>query len=302
MKHVVVGGGTGIIGQELEVLLVKEGFKVSILTRNKDKCADSKKYIYWNIDDQFIDDAFNDVDYLINLAGAGIAEKRWTSSRKKIILDSRVKGNELLVAEVKKRNIPLKHFITASAIGFYGDGKEELLTEESGVVTEEFLSDVCVAWEHSGALIKDLKIPYSAVRIGTVLSKEGGALEKLDMSIPYGIANYMGNGKQWMSWIHTTDICGILIHLIKNELEGIFNGVAPEILRAKEFTKILAQSINPKALVLPAPAIALKIALGEMSRVVLNSSKVSSKKIEEAGYQFKYPTLIAAVKDLYQPT
>jgi len=299
METIIVAGGSGIIGTYLSQLLRKEGYEVYILTRNKDKASQEKYFVHWDIEGHYIDTAVEKADHIINLAGSGIADGKWTRSRKKEILDSRVKSNELLINIIKERKLEVKSYVSASAIGYYGDGGSQYLSEQDGVITKEFLSDVCVAWEDAALPVKEFVDHLSFIRIGTVLTPKGGALEKMSKTIPLGVANYLGNGNQLMSWIHLHDVSNIFMFALRQQLEGVYNAVAPEVLTNRDFTSQLKNALNSKALLLPAPAIGIKLIFGEMSRVVLNSSNISSKKIREAGYSFKYPTLQEALGELY---
>ena len=301
MKTIVIAGGSGTIGTKLKSLLANSEYRVCILTRNKEKADKDESFIHWDIGNGYIDEQFdNQVEVVINLAGAGIADGRWTPKRKRAIIDSRIESNKLLIETAKSRKIRLKNFISASAIGFYGNGGNSLLTEDTDPMTDEFLSQVCVLWEESADLARSISDHLCILRIGTVLSEEGGALEKMDQTIPFGVANYLGNGKQLMSWIHVTDVSEMIIFAMKNNLQGIYNAVAPEVVSNKNFTKILRDVVNPRALVLPAPALGIKVIFGEMARVVLNSSNVSSQKIQKEGFQFSFPDLKTALEDLYQ--
>lgn len=299
MKTIVVAGGTGMVGSQLIPMLEKEGWQVKILTRNKQKSKNGAKYILWDLESGFIGEGYSEADVVINLAGEGIADGKWSEERKKSIINSRIKSTQLLISAAEKNSKKLQAYISASAIGYYGDGGDKLLKEDTGVVTEEFLSDVCVLWEEEAKKAQAICPQVSIVRIGTVLSSEGGALEKMDATIPFGVANYLGSGNQYMSWIHIDDLCGIIIHLIKEQLAGTFNAVAPTTYRNKEFTRILKNTINKHAVLLPAPAFGIKMIFGEMARVVLNSSKVSAEKLISSGYQFVFPELEKALHDIY---
>ena len=300
METVLIAGGSGMIGSELEKMLANKGYEVLILSRNRQLVQSKANYIHWDVSNGQIDERFNFADHLINLCGAGIADKRWTSKRKKTIISSRIEPLQLLINKSKEYNKHFKSIISASAIGYYGDGGDELLKEDTPVQTKEFLSDVCVLWEDQAKLCESITSKLSIVRIGTVLGKGGGALAKMAMTIPYGVANFMGNGRQYMSWIHISDMCKMMIYLIEGNHSGIFNAVAPQPIRNKEFTEILQKTINPKSVLLPAPAIGLKLALGEMSRVVLNSSNVSSEKISASGFEFMFPDVESALSEIYR--
>jgi len=299
MKSVVIAGGSGIVGTRLTQVLSESGYNAFILTRDDKKAKEHDHFIHWDIKKGVIDDRYEQADIIINLAGSGIAEGRWTTQRKEEILSSRIDSTKLLISEASRRNMKVTAYISASAIGYYGDGGTQLLIEEDDVQTDEFLSQVCVAWEdvaHESSSITD---KVSILRIGTVLSPSGGALEKMSVTIPYGIANYLGNGRQHMSWIHLDDLCYMIMFCIDEQLQGIYNAVAPEVVSNKSFTSALRDAINPKALLLSAPAIGIKLAFGEMSRVVLNSSNVDASKIINAGYKFLYPTVDQALTHLY---
>lgn len=300
MKTIIIAGGSGTVGSRLAQILKTKEYKTLVLTRNKEKCTRDSSFIYWDVENGEVDNRITEADSIINLAGSGIADGRWTNKRKEEIMSSRVDSTRLLISSIKNHSIPLESYISASAIGYYGDGGTQLLTEESDVITKEFLSDVCVRWEEEAHKAKSLCPSFSIIRIGTVLSKQGGALEKMDKSIPYGIASYLGSGDQLMSWIHIDDLCHMITFLLEKRLSGIYNGVAPEVLSNKEFTKILRNTVNPKALLVGTPSLALKLALGEMSRVVLNNSNISAQKILKSGFSFKYPTLRNALDDLYK--
>ena len=298
METILIAGGSGIIGTYLTEILRNRGYEVYILTRNKDKASKQKHFLHWDIDKGYIDE-FDRADHIVNLAGSGIAEGKWTKSRKKDILDSRIQSSELLIKTIEERQLTIKSYVSASAIGFYGDGGEQYLTEGDSVVTKEFLSDVCVAWEQAALGAKGLVDHLSIIRIGTVLSPKGGALEKMAQTIPLGVANYLGHGRQLISWIHLHDVSEIIVHAIEKDLTGIYNAVAPEVLTNKDFTKQLKDAINSKALLLPAPAFGIKLVFGEMARVVLNSSNISSEKIRQTGFSFEYPSLEKALGQLY---
>lgn len=300
MKTVVIAGGSGTVGSKLNDILTIAGYHVLILTRNKQKAKRTEHFIHWDIDKGVIGDQFSKADIIVNLAGSGIAEGRWTKERRDEIMSSRIDTTQLLISEVQRRKMDLDSYISASAIGYYGDGGEKLLREEDGVQTDEFLSQVCVAWEEAAQKASSITDHVCILRIGTVLSPTGGALEKMDVTIPYGVANYLGSGKQMMSWIHLDDLCHMIQYSIEHQLTSIYNAVAPEVVSNKDFTSTLRDAINTKALILPAPAFGIKMMFGEMARVVLNSSNVSADKIKEAGFKFSYPTLDEALRALYE--
>lgn len=298
MKTVLITGGTGLIGSRLSDLLTEKGYKVIHLSRRRKLSAKYPAY-QWNIEKGEIDEsALQQADYIITLAGAGIADKRWTSKRKKLIIDSRVNGIELIAKKLKAHDIRPKAIIGASAIGFYGDSGQELMTEtsQSG---NDFLAESVRAWEKAYESLKPLTPRLPVIRVGIVLSTKGGALEKMLPTYAVGVGTYFGDGSQIYSWIHIDDICQMFIHALENEsMDSFYNGVSPNPASNKKLAIDIGKAMNKATLPLPAPAFAMKMALGEMSAVVLSSSNVSAKKISETGFQFEYPELIPALKDI----
>lgn len=296
MGKVIITGGTGLVGRRLSQLLEDKGYSVNILCRNPVKLNEFK----WDLDKFSIDSSvFENASAIMHLAGAGVADKRWTDTRKKEIIESRTKSTALLQQYLSKRNHNITRFISASAVGYYGDRGNERLTETSTAGTG-FLADVCVRWEDAVAQISDLDISVSKIRIGIVLSKDGGALPKLDLPIKFGIGAYIGNGKQFVPWIHIDDLCSMFIHLLENyNLHGTFNGCAPDIKTNKEMSKTIAQVLNKPFIPAPAPALVLKTIMGEMSTMLLMSNNCSADKILSTGFQFNYPTLVEALEQIY---
>ena len=226
MGKVIITGGTGLVGKRLTELLIDKGYEVNILTRKPRKVNEYK----WDISKDIIDEkAFDGATAIVHLAGAGVADQRWTEERKKEILESRTRSTRLLYAYLSKGNHSIQTFLSASAVGYYGDRKNELLTESSSNGSG-FLPEVCKIWEEESERMALLNIRVSKVRIGIVLSKCGGALPKLDLPMRLGLGAYIGDGKQFVPWIHIDDLCGIFIHLLENKsLIGVFNGCAPDI-------------------------------------------------------------------------
>ncbi|GAB5551460.1 MAG: TIGR01777 family oxidoreductase [Saprospiraceae bacterium] len=298
MATILIAGGTGMIGSRLSELLSIEGHQVLHLSRTKDLEATYPAY-QWDLDKGTIDaSAIEQADYIINLAGAGIADKPWTENRKKAIIESRTQSNWLLLQAVQAAKNPPKAFIAGAAIGIYGDRGDTLLTEESSPGNTGFLAESCILWESAINEWNKTAIRTVGIRIGLVLANEGGALPKMKMSLPVGVAPYFGDGQQWYSWIHIDDVCRIFIHAIENDnLSGYYNGVAPNPLRNKALMQVLLK-VKGKGITVPAPAFALKIAMGEMAEVVLSSARVSSDKIQDTGFTFNYETAEAAFKAL----
>jgi len=302
MPTVLIAGGTGLIGTRLSQLLRETGFEVRHLSRTEDLQATFPAY-QWDIASAYIDPrACEEVDAVINLAGAGIADKPWTQARKKLIIDSRVLTTRLLKEYIESERLSAKTYLASSAIGFYGDRGEELMTE-TDQPGQGFLSESTQEWEAAIDEVRQTGIRTVSIRIGVVLSLMGGALPKIIEPMRFGLASYFGNGRAWYSWIHIDDLCRIFIHALqKEDLDGIYNGVAPNPVRNKELVEMLRQVSAHKALLMPAPKPALRLMLGEMADVVLGSTQVSADKIQASGFEFTYPKLRAALEDLLQPS
>ncbi len=301
MKTVLIAGGTGLVGMRLSQLLKNKGYNVLHLSRNRQLDAQFPAY-EWNIEEGTIDeDAFQKADYIINLAGAGIADKPWSSARKKAIINSRVNSNRLIKAYIEREEFNPSAYISASAIGYYGDSGEQLVDEESEAGKAGFLPESVKLWEKSIETVAATGIRTVYFRIGLVLSTKGGALEKILLPFSFNLGVYFGHGKQWYSWIHIDDLANMFIQAIENEQwKGVYNAVSPQPERNKSFTEKIAKGMGKSSLFLPAPAFALKLAMGEMADAVLISTKVSAKKIQEAGFNFQFPEIKNAVADLIQ--
>jgi uncharacterized protein (TIGR01777 family) len=300
MSRVLIGGGSGLIGQHLSELLVREGYEVSHLSRSK-RGANRFPTYEWDARAQTIDDeAIRQADYVINLAGAGIADARWTDRRKKLIIDSRTETTRLLKNSFERLNHFPRAYLSASAIGYYGDRGAQVLHEDDPPGTG-FLSESCILWENAISEVAAL-IPRTVVfRTGIALSTRGGALEKMLLPLKGFLSTYFGDGSQYYSWIHIDDICRAYLHALRNEdIRGTFNGVAPQPVTNKELARALPAAAGKPALVVPAPAFAMKLVLGEMAHTVLDSVRCSATKLEESGFEFAYPELGPALQDLLQ--
>ncbi len=294
---VIITGGTGLVGKRLTVLLEENGFEVLILCRNPKKSNEYK----WNLEENYIDEKiFENAGAIIHLAGAGVADARWTDARKQEIIESRTKSAQLLYKYLEKGNHQIQSFISASAVGFYGDRENELLTENSTNGTG-FLAEVCQLWENETEKFSALNITVSKIRIGIVLSKDGGALAKLDLPIKFGIGAYIGNGRQFVPWIHIDDLCNIFIHLLEHaNLNGTYNGCAPDIKTNKQISKTIASVLHRPFIPFPVPAFILKTVMGEMASMLLMSNNCSSEKIQQTDFQFQYPKLIKGLEAIYK--
>jgi len=299
MATILIGGGTGLIGQQLSKLLTDRKHSVRLLSRST---SDKNQYpvFKWDvIAGQIDEDALDGIDYIINLAGAGIADKAWTDKRKKLIIDSRVKGNELLVETLKRRNQKVKAFISSSAVGYYGDRGDEKLPESAAPGNDGFLSESCMLWEASARKAVPVCNRLVIIRTGVVLSTKGGALEKMLIPFYFGMSNYFGDGTAYMPWIHIDDIARLFIKAVEEEkMEGTFNGVAPESVTGKEMAIAIKKAKDSFALVMPVPEFALKITMGERVTMLTNSNNVIPKETMAAGFNYEHPDLILALKDI----
>jgi len=297
MINILVTGGTGLIGKQLSLRLREKGYNIFILSRSS---SDTPNTYYWNIKDGYIEPrAIEEADYIIHLAGAGIADERWTKSRKKELIDSRVKSTKLLFEKITALNPKLKGFITASGIGYYGAITSEKIFIENDVAGTDFLATICKLWEKEAMKFDAINIRTVILRTGVVLSKNGGALEKISKPIKLGVGSSLGSGNQYVPWIHITDLCNMYIEAIENtKLHGIYNAVSSEHTTNTELTHSIAESIHKKIRLPNTPKIVLKTLLGKMAVILLEGSRVSSEKISTAGFYFKYATLKEALKDL----
>lgn len=299
-KNILITGATGLVGSQLTVLLLQKGYHVSHMGRTK-RIGKVPSYV-WNVDHGTIDkDAFQGIDTIIHLAGAGVADKRWTAARKKEILDSRINSTRLIFETLKKGDHVVRSFVSASAIGLYGfTTGEEVFTEDSKPGTD-FLAQVTRQWEEEVDRLSALGIRVVKLRIGIVLSDKGGALPAMTKPIRLGVGAPLGTGKQYLSWIHLNDLCGMFLKAAEDEtMKGAYNAVGPEWVTNQHMTKSIATVLN-KPLWLPSiPAFVMNIIIGEMAVIVINGSKVSSRKIQQKGFEFKFTDLKAALKDLLE--
>jgi uncharacterized protein len=307
MPTVLITGGTGLVGTALTKMLVGKGYAVIILGRNipdRKTTTANVSYAIWDIEKQVMDeDALKKADYVIHLAGAGVAEKRWSEKRKKEIVESRTKSSALLVKSIREIPNTIKAVISASAIGWYGADTAETISKpftENAPADHGFLGDTCRLWEESITPVTAMHKRLVILRTGIVLDENGGALKEFLKPLRSGIAAILGSGKQIISWIHMDDLCRLYIDAIENEnLQGIYNAVAPNPVTNKVLTLELAKLVKGKYFIpVHVPAFILKIMLGEMSIEVLKSANVSAEKITTTGFQFLYPTIESALSDL----
>ncbi len=299
MATVLISGGTGLVGKYLSKRLKGKGYQVAILSRESNRDSDIPTYA-WNIEKGTIEKgAIEAADYVIHLAGANIGDKRWTAKRKQLIIDSRVNAGNLLFDKIKESKIKPKVFISASAIGYYGTITTDKIYSETDPPSADFLGKTCQLWEQSADQFIELGIRTVKIRTGLVLTKQGGALAKMISPIIMGIGSAIGNGKQYLPWIHIDDLCGIYIKALEdNQMNGAFNAIAPDHRTYNDFAGTVARLFKKPFWFPNIPAIVLKMVFGEMSVILLKGSRVSSDKIKAAGYNFLFPNLESALKDL----
>ncbi len=283
----------------LSEMLIDLGYEVALLSREPEKVSTYKAF-KWDVQNDYIDeDAIGYADYIVNLAGASVASNKWTEERKKQIYNSRVDGIKLLHRCLRETDHHVKGFVSASAIGIYGDSGEQLMSEES-MLGDDFLAYVCKAWEETAWQMRDLNMRTVILRLGIVLSSKGGALPQLARPVKLLAGAPLGTGKQYMSWIHIDDVCRIFIKAMEDtQMTGVYNAVAPHPVTNKEFTQELAE-VMKRPLVLPkVPAFAINLVFGEKSEVVLASQRVSANKIKHTGFTFEYNHLEEALESFY---
>jgi len=300
-RKVLISGGTGLIGTRLAEMLIDAGYEVALLSREAH--AERFRRFHWDPRHDDIDEhAIPYADYVINLAGASVSDGKWTDERKKEIIDSRLQGTNLLARTLARDNHRVQTFLSASAIGIYGDQGSTTVDENTPADPDDFLADVARQWEVAAQRVQMLGIRTVIIRIGIVLSADGGALPAIAKPTKLGAGAPLGSGKQYMSWVHIDDLCRLFIQAMEeSEWRGVYNGVAPNPVTNREFTETLAEVLH-RPLVLPkVPAFGLKLLMGEMSEIVLASQRVSADKVLQHGFQFEYPHLQEALEEIYEP-
>jgi uncharacterized protein len=307
---ILITGGTGMIGKALTEALLQRGFHIIILTRkpgNQKSNNPQLTYGGWDVHEKTIDkEAISKADFIIHLAGASVAEKRWTKKRKQEIVNSRVESGKLLVDSLKTISNNVKAVISASGIGWYGpdslsfgEGRGEVFKEDAPFY-KDFLGNTCKQWEEAIEPVSLLDMRLVKLRIGIVLSNEGGAMKEFKRPLKFGLATILGSGKQIISWIHVDDLIRIFLYAIDTEtLSGTFNAVAPDPVTNKQLIMQLAEKERGKFFIpVHVPTFVLKLMLGEMSVEILKSTAVSAEKIQQAGFIFQYPTIDTAIRQL----
>jgi len=298
-KNILITGGNGLIGRELSRELFKRGHTISLLSRTPNPDLPLKTWL-WDVENDEIDpESIDAIDVIIHLAGAGVAEKRWTDSRKQEIIDSRVKSIQLIYKLLADRPNKVSTIISASATGFYADRGDELLTENS-LPGNDFLANCCVEWEAAVDDAAMMGLRVVKFRTGVVLTKYGGALPQLVHPIELYVGSALGSGKQWVPWIHWRDVVDMYVFAVENDtLAGVYNMVSPAPVTNQQLIKAIAHRLHKPLWAPRVPAFVLKAIMGEMSTVVLASTRVAAEKIESEGFVFKYPGINDALAEIY---
>ncbi|MDR9419512.1 TIGR01777 family oxidoreductase [Gracilimonas sp.] len=295
---VLITGGTGFIGEELRTMLLKEGHNLVIVTRSpkkyEDENAKNQRFISWEAD---LTNEMNEVDAVINLAGENLFGQRWTDEVKRRIKSSRVESTNTLVDAMKAAENKPEVFVSASASGIYGDQGDQVLDEEAEIAND-FLAEVCKEWEAASQKAEEFGVRVVNPRIGIVLEKGGGALEKMIPPFRFFVGGPIGSGNQYMSWIHREDLCRALIYPIQNEdMKGAYNLCSPNPATMDEFAETLG-GVMQRPSILRVPKFALKMVLGEAAQPVLDSARMQPKKLQVSGFEFRYEELEEALADI----
>ncbi|MBO0341721.1 MAG: TIGR01777 family oxidoreductase [Allomuricauda sp.] len=301
---VLITGATGLVGQAIVEVLHQRSIPVNYLSTSKEKITSTEDFqgFYWNPSKGEIDlECFKDVQAIINLAGTDIA-KRWTPEHRKKVLSSRVDSLRTLKKGLERSNNgEVECLVSASAIGIYPSSICDYYEEDTDKVDNGFLGEVVTKWETEAETFKDLGVDVAKIRIGLVLSKDGGALPKMALPVKNFVGAPIGSGDQWQSWIHIEDLAQMFAFAVENNLQGTYNGVAPNPVTNTKLTKELARILDRPLWMPNVPAFILKVILGKMSTLLLASQRVSSKKIEDEGFSFQYVNVCQALKALYTP-
>ena len=309
MPSVVISGGSGLVGTHLTRLLIERGYEIIILSRKKNKISSDPRisYSYWNIAEKTIDaNVVKKADHIIHLTGAGVMDKKWTDEYKKTILESRTKSAALIINCLKGNGNNVKSFVSASAIGWYGEdasssGRKDGFIE-SDMPANDFLGETCLLWEGAVDKVTEVEVRLVKLRTGIVLSNNGGAFKEYKSPLRFGVAAILGDGKQIVSWIHIDDLCRMYCEAIENNfLNGSYNAVAPEPVSQKSLMMILGKKLRNKFFIpIYVPGFFLKLMFGKRSIEILKSATISNKKIKSAGFTFLYPSIESAIDELVE--
>ncbi|TND08201.1 MAG: protein of unknown function DUF1731 [Bacteroidetes bacterium] len=298
-ETVLITGASGLIGKPLTALLLQNGYAVTHLSRTA-KSGVIKTYA-WDTDKMKIDpEAVATADHIIHLAGAPIAEKRLTETRKKEITGSRVNSTRLLAEEIRRQNKILKTFVSSSAIGYYGMITGDHIYKENDAPSGDFLGECCRLWEEAAQPVGQTAARLVIIRVGVVFSSEGGALQQMAAPVRWLAGAPLGNGKHWVPWIHMDDMCGIFLKAVQDKtMTGVYNAAAPGFATNRTITKAIGSALRKPVFLPPVPRLVLAMMLGkEIAQMVTTGSRISCEKIMQAGYKFKFPELEPALKNL----
>jgi uncharacterized protein len=300
MKNVLITGGSGLVGTHLTRLLLSKGYSVSHLGRSKSAGENGVKQYRWDPQQQTVDDAaIMNADIIVHLAGAGVADEKWTAERKKLIINSRVQSGKLLADTLKRLNKNPEVVVAASAIGWYGMITTDHISEEHEPAHNDFFGECCKLWEQSIDPVAAQGTRLVKLRIGIVLARESGFLPKVAAPVRWLAGSPLGTGKQWIPWIHIDDLCAMFLQAIEQQsMQGVYNATGPQHNTNKEVTKAIGKAIGRPVFLPAVPAFMLKLLLGEMAQMVINGNRISNKKILETGFNYKYKTLDAALGNL----
>jgi hypothetical protein len=295
---ILITGATGMIGQQLITEFIQKGYQVNTLSRNPIKRVGVKSYI-WNVERNEIDEeAILTANIIIHIAGESVAAKRWTAKRKAAILSSRVNSTKLIVSILRKYNHQLDTYIGASAVGYYGSRGDEVLTEKS-LPQKGFLSDVCVNWEEAHRMVNNFAQRVIVYRIGVVLDKHEGAFQEMTKTLPLSL-NYLGNGKQYMSFIYIKDLIRLFSWAAENDvITGTFNAVSPFPVTNKAFIQSLSKYRKAILPITPVPGFVLKLIMGEAACIALDSQNCAAEKLVSTGFHFQYSDLNQVFEDIF---
>jgi len=293
--RVLVTGGTGFIGQALGPLLQQQGHQVVLWTRQLKPKLPAGVTEFVN---QLQELEKNSIDAVINLAGAGIADKRWNQERKKLLVNSRVDTTRQLVKWMIAQDSPPKVLLSASAVGYYGEQGDKVITEDTPP-KPGFTHDLCAAWEKAALEAESLGVRVCLLRTGVVLDQGGGSLAKMLPAFKLGLGGPLGSGQHWFPWIHREDMARIYLWLLENpQQQGVFNASAPHPVSNKDFTRGLGEALRRPAF-MPMPEPLLKLLFGEMAELLLVSDRMKPQRLEEGGFVFRYPKLEQALQQIF---
>ena len=300
-KKIIITGATGLIGKNISSELIKRGEEIIVFTRNtedvKTKVPDASLYVKWDYNK--IEDwkeYLNNSNAVIHLAGANLFNRRWSKKYKKIITESRIKSTQNLVKVISETENKPGVLICSSAVGFYGNSGDKILTEDSAK-GNDFLADLCFKWEETAKEVENLNVRRVSIRSGIALSKEDGILKKLLLPFKLYAGGTIGSGSQWFPWIHINDLVNVYLFSLYNKVEGAVNAVFPNPVRMKEFTDELGKALNRPSFV-KVPEFILKIVLGDAAEAVLSSLRVIPQKLNNQNFKFEFENLSSCLKDL----